>query len=163
MPVQQKTLDRWLGTQYGTLTVIAHGGYVPYGGSNKYPLWEVQCSVCKSKYSIPQSTLVYTKSCSACNPKRDLSHVPKERRQFATIIKRKYNLEWDEYLQIVEAQNGKCAICLIPFEKLKSRFVCIDHCHTTGKVRGVLCSNCNVGLGKFKDDKDTLLRAVAYL
>ena len=57
------------------------------------------------------------------------------------------------------AQDGKCAIC---------RLVCIkslavDHCHKTGKIRGLLCMRCNTALGMFKDDPSLLLRAIEYL
>lgn len=57
-------------------------------------------------------------------------------------------------------QEGKCAICLDPL-RLKSLHR--DHCHTTGKPRGLLCMRCNTALGKFKDNVRTLARAIAYL
>lgn len=55
-------------------------------------------------------------------------------------------------------QQGKCKICLRPHDNLH-----IDHCHKTNKVRGLLCGNCNRGLGIFKDSPRTLMRAAAYL
>jgi hypothetical protein len=59
-------------------------------------------------------------------------------------------------------QGGVCAICSAPDESLKKR-LCVDHCHTTGAVRGLLCDNCNTALGKFRDNADTLRRAITYL
>ena len=70
----------------------------------------------------------------------------------------KYNLTKEQYNTILLEQNNKCAICQDTLTKPH-----IDHCHTSGKVRAVLCSNCNTGIGKFKDDIDKLQRAIDYL
>lgn len=56
-------------------------------------------------------------------------------------------------------QSGVCAICLRP----SIRVMDIDHDHATGKVRGLLCHSCNLGIGYFHDNKETLSRAIAYL
>lgn len=55
-------------------------------------------------------------------------------------------------------QNKRCAICDKPFGKF-----CVDHDHATTKVRGLLCPNCNVGLGMFKDNALFLKQAISYL
>jgi len=63
---------------------------------------------------------------------------------------------------MLEEQEHKCAICLtsdVDLEKL----LAVDHCHTTGKVRGLLCSNCNLALGNFKDNITNLEQAIKYL
>lgn len=57
------------------------------------------------------------------------------------------------------AQGGNCAICLTP----PKRWFAIDHDHATGKVRGLLCTNCNTGIGMLKDDLEVLHRAQVYL
>jgi hypothetical protein len=72
---------------------------------------------------------------------------------------RKYELTGDEYEAMVAAQNGVCAIC---GDKPETRLV-IDHCHTTGLVRGLLCGSCNLGVGCFKDDVERLKKAIEYL
>ena len=78
---------------------------------------------------------------------------------------KKFGITVDEYNLLVEKQNNSCAIC----GKHKSEFTGrgnnfhIDHCHTTGKVRGLLCSNCNTGLGQFKDNQVLLENAIQYL
>ncbi len=61
---------------------------------------------------------------------------------------------------IYRASNGLCAICDAPRGK---RNHALDHCHSTGKLRGVLCAACNQGLGHFKDSVERLERAIAYL
>lgn len=71
----------------------------------------------------------------------------------------KYGLTGDQYESLLALQGSKCAIC-------KDDFVVtphIDHCHSTGKVRGLLCSTCNTALGKFKDDVEVLTSAITYL
>lgn len=59
---------------------------------------------------------------------------------------------------MVSEQESKCAICEKHVEKLH-----VDHCHDTGKVRGLLCTTCNHGLGKLGDNLDGLFKAVRYL
>ena len=56
-------------------------------------------------------------------------------------------------------QDGKCAICTKPFPGR----IAIDHDHRTGRVRGLLCTSCNTGIGKLGDDPELLLRAISYL
>ena len=73
-------------------------------------------------------------------------------------ICKKYGLTLEEYRALYEACQGKCLICQEQPEKL-----CVDHDHVTGKVRGMLCKECNSGLGFFKDKQASLLQAISYL
>lgn len=61
------------------------------------------------------------------------------------------------------AQDNKCAICSTPFDTIPTKQVHADHCHTTGKARGILCHQCNTGLGAFKDNPNLLEKAIQYL
>jgi hypothetical protein len=63
---------------------------------------------------------------------------------------------------MLEAQGGRCAICRSDKPGGRGRFA-VDHCHSSGRVRGLLCVACNAGLGQFRDDPDLLRAAVAYL
>ncbi|MGO4748250.1 endonuclease VII domain-containing protein [Streptomyces sp. 2MCAF27] len=72
-------------------------------------------------------------------------------------LKRQYGITEAERNEMVASQMGLCVICL------KAPAVHVDHCHKTGKVRGVLCFNCNSAIGKLGDDPDIGRRAVAYL
>lgn len=74
---------------------------------------------------------------------------------------KKYGITPQQYNQILLSQGGGCAICK-GRPKLKEALP-VDHCHTTGRVRGLLCSNCNRGLGCFKDSPALLVAAVSYL
>jgi hypothetical protein len=60
-------------------------------------------------------------------------------------------------------QNGKCAICSIHKSNTKYDTLCVDHCHQTGKVRQLLCTRCNSGIGHLQDSVTLLRRAVDYL
>lgn len=85
-----------------------------------------------------------------------------------TRLKTHYALSLAGYEAMLAAQKGVCAICgsADPHGRVspvRAKSFAVDHCHSTGKVRGLLCGNCNVGLGRFKDDPQRLLNAVAYL
>ena len=75
-------------------------------------------------------------------------------------IKKAYGITIDEYEEIEKNQGGVCAICN---GKNNDRRLAVDHCHTTGKVRGLLCGNCNRGIGYFKDSKILLEKTIKYL
>ena len=78
----------------------------------------------------------------------------------------KYGMTLDDYNRMLAAQNGVCAIChLPPSGNRNSRTIhlAVDHCHTSGKIRKLLCSHCNAGVGGFKDDPTLLRAAIAYL
>jgi hypothetical protein len=67
-----------------------------------------------------------------------------------------------EYEKLLKMQEGKCAICDgIPQEN--SNMLAVDHCHLTGKIRGLLCMRCNRAIGLFRDDPQLLRRSLEYL
>jgi len=73
-----------------------------------------------------------------------------------------YGITLEQYNEIREAQSGRCAICKRHESELK-RALHVDHDHATGKVRGLLCEDCNVALGRFRDDAAALFNAFTYL
>jgi hypothetical protein len=76
---------------------------------------------------------------------------------------KKYNISQDEWDNLFVRQNGKCAICYTASPGGKHGTFHIDHDHTTGAVRGLLCSTCNTGIGMLQDSIDVLNSAVSYL
>lgn len=81
-------------------------------------------------------------------------------------LKRVYKLTLDEYQRMHDEQKGLCKICQTEGFLLKechSLKLVVDHCHTKGNVRGLLCHNCNRALGLLKDNKEYLARAIEYL
>jgi hypothetical protein len=75
---------------------------------------------------------------------------------------KKYGITPEDYDNMYNKQNGCCKICKIHQSDLKIR-LCVDHCHETGKVRGLLCKHCNTVLGMAKDNIDILEEAKQYL
>lgn len=71
--------------------------------------------------------------------------------------KSKYGITSEEFAARLEAQEGRCAICRDREAQV------VDHCHTGGQVRGLLCTQCNTGLGYFRDNPDYLRAAIEYL
>jgi hypothetical protein len=77
-------------------------------------------------------------------------------------LRNKYLLTFEEYQELFNKQQGKCAICGTHQDDLKSS-LCVDHNHTTGKVRGLLCHKCNLLIGNANENTATLNNAMNYL
>ncbi len=80
-------------------------------------------------------------------------------------MRRKFDITLEEYAHIRHVkQHNTCGICYVEFsDNHDAARCCIDHDHNTGKIRGLLCSQCSMGLGKFNDDYETLLSATLYI
>lgn len=75
-------------------------------------------------------------------------------------LKKKYGLTLEKYGEMFASQNGLCGICRKAEE---TRYLAVDHCHETGRIRGLLCAKCNTTIGRFRDDPEQLESAAAYL
>lgn len=80
-----------------------------------------------------------------------------------THLKRKYNMTLEEYNVMLENQNGVCKICGEPENCSRNKFLAVDHCHETNKIRGLLCTNCNRSVGLLKENVETLNKMIEYL
>jgi hypothetical protein len=112
------------------------------------------------------------RSCRTCREDYSRSHIERPNRERSNRKWRernptyyrdknlmdKYGITVEQYGYLLEAQEGKCAVC-----GDEMRPPCVDHCHRSGKVRGLLCSSCNLGIGKLKDSSDVLAKAAAYV
>lgn len=78
-------------------------------------------------------------------------------------LRAQYGITLDDYHCMLVAQNNCCALCGKEFGDTQFTRPAVDHCHNTGKVRGLLHGQCNTGLGFFNDDIDLLLKAAEYL
>lgn len=75
-------------------------------------------------------------------------------------VRRRFGIEREEYENILENQDSKCAICAVDISGNKKA---LDHCHNTGKIRAFLCKRCNCGIGFFSDNPVLLNKALDYL
>jgi len=99
--------------------------------------------------------------CKKCNSERNRYRYANGD-SYAVRLKKLYGLSVDEYKQMYSEANGKCQVCNISEDKLNKR-LSVDHCHTTGKVRGLLCSKCNTALGQLDDDLNKISALYSYL
>jgi len=119
---------------------------------------EKKCSICKDIKPAAEFYLSNTNKdglhgwCKVCS----------DRRTVENGRKRLYGVTPEIYERMLAKQNGKCAICGTTSPG-KNKSFSVDHCHSTGLVRGLLCSNCNALLGYAKDKQSVLLAAVTYL
>lgn len=117
--------------------------------------------------------------CRRCNSKRSVAaqrkdparaaerrarHIAKNPNRYKEIcvnsrMKLQFGIGLSEYNGMVSACGGKCEIC---HEEAGER-LCIDHCHETGAIRGLLCKSCNLAIGHMKDDPSRLASAIEYL
>jgi hypothetical protein len=122
------------------------------------------CTACKvfktpTEYTLERDSRAFggVAMRSKCKPCNELI-------KYKSFIRRTYGISYEEYIELKELQGNCCAICKNPDSVTKrTDRLFVDHCHTTGEVRGLLCSKCNHGLGHFNDNPSLLLSAIAYL
>lgn len=125
---------------------------------NKYPqgyFRPKKCKCCKEEFTPHAPSELYC------------SDECKDKASFNAYLKRNYGIAYRVYHQMLESQNNKCAVCggegfIMNKDRHKLKLV-VDHCHATGKVRGLLCHNCNRALSLFHDNIETLTKAINYL
>lgn len=78
------------------------------------------------------------------------------------LLKKRYGISIATYNKMLKSQNYSCAICDTHISELTVNLA-VDHCHKTKTIRGLLCYNCNSGIGRFKDSIELLKKAINYL
>jgi len=109
-----------------------------------------KCKVCVSKHM------------AGLYSAKDKAYAQRQREKSTKYL---YGVTWEEVTDQHQKQGGGCAICGVPISLsvgLKET-LCVDHCHETNRVRGLLCNPCNNGLGRFKDNPASLRAAADYL
>jgi len=100
--------------------------------------------------------------CKTCTKARvKESHCPETYRK--QHLKRSYGITPEQYAELLDKQEHKCAVCHTTEPGGKHNIFVVDHCHTTGAVRGLLCKDCNIALGLLKDNTDTIANLIRYL
>ena len=114
-------------------------------------------------YLRNKTSMVRHSTCKECDKKR-VSETPSivKREQ---ALKRMYGITQQDYDMMLAEQNNQCAICETtePGGRHTSNYFVVDHCHTTGKVRKLLCHHCNTSLGLVGDNIQTLETMINYL
>ncbi len=133
-------------------TISSDGFYLNKKTKSGLQSWCKECSRIASKW--------YHKE----NPQKAKIYSHRSRRKRTSDC---YQFTVKEYEVLLQRSNGVCEICGSP-ETIKSRTgtlrpLSIDHCHKTGKIRGLLCHRCNVAIGLFKEDLDIMASAASYL
>lgn len=123
------------------------------------------CTTCKTFKLSDQFTLARDKRSFGGISMRSKCKSCDEYRKYKRSIIGRYGIDYKQYQEILKKQNFKCAVCGVKTSQNKrtSGKLFIDHCHVSNKVRGLLCSKCNQGLGLFNDDPDILTKAIQYL
>jgi len=144
-----------------------------------------QCSSCREEQPLDcfhkNRTRVdgFEYICKKCDAQRKAHHYKKNRTRRLQQTKdwqaanpghkrdaalwRRYKITHDDYLEMLEDQNGGCAICGAKAEDQKHGVLYVDHNHDTDEVRGLLCNLCNVGIGNLQDSPKVLTSALQYL
>jgi len=107
----------------------------------------------------------HNSKCKQCKNKRAKEYFNDNRKELRAKHKnynkirryKKYNLSLEEFNLLLTKSQNACQICK------RKEDLCIDHCHKTNKVRGILCKNCNTGIGMLQDDIEVLSKSIAYL
>ena len=123
----------------------------------------------------PKDISSLKKICPRCKLEKSLSSYTKnihtvdgrasKCRDCSNFLKRlkTHKISAEKYNELLVKQNFNCSGCSVSLDSLKSKDVCIDHCHVYGHVRGILCNNCNLILGLACDDAKTLGKLAGYL
>lgn len=147
-----------IGKRYGSLVVVEAVGYKP-------KLWKCRCDCGKVCLVIRgQLTNRSRRTCGNCTSRmrmnsRDKTSYVKRLGHIRTL----YGLEEQDLRDLMDKQKGCCAICKETLRVATGRSYHIDHEHSSGKVRGLLCNQCNVGLGMLGDSYNTLQEAARYI
>ena len=100
--------------------------------------------------------------CKKCNSIRSAKTQRESEVVRNTALVKKFGITLEDYNKMFKEQKGCCAICCRHQTEFDKRLA-VDHCHSTGKVRGLLCQQCNQALGMFYDNITTLKNAISYL
>jgi len=158
-------------------------GYIRFGGQNipsariawvllngEWPSGRVKFND-NNPLNLKADNLSLSLSLSNSTNNRSPEYYKEHRKTYKTDYKdkdlqRRFGISLYDYSQMLVAQNGKCAICKGADGGNRNgepKALAVDHCHTTGKVRGLLCEACNQAIGKFKENEQIMFSAIAYL
>lgn len=122
-----------------------------------------RCYLCRETrlhedfFADPRTREGLSSRCRTCSVPHARKYVRPERRRDSRL-RATYGISEDEFERRATEQHGRCAIC-----KREPKKLFVDHCHSTNRVRKLLCGNCNVALGMLREDPAVIRRAAAYV
>lgn len=137
------------------------GKRIEYSIPQKFKFCSDRCSKEKTPESLEKQRLSKAKWLSNNREKVNESRKVNRKTPYLSrleVLRNKYGLSEEDYESIRDVQKGRCAICGKSLEP-----PCVDHCHETGRVRGLLCVGCNTAIGQFKDDVEVMKKAIDYI
>lgn len=135
--------------------------YIAKIGKKNQPIYQAVCKSCHNQRSLDR-----IKSLSE-EDRKSLSKKNNDRLRVSGYaknyrLKRNYSISTGQYEEMLKEQLGGCAICETTIS-YGSKSLAVDHCHQTGKVRGLLCTACNTALGLLKEDMELFKKSIQYL
>ncbi len=106
----------------------------------------------------------YTSYCKPCNMDKQKDDFIRKYGSYevgvrARWLKHKYDITLEEYDEMLERQEGQCKVC----KEIPTKYLTVDHCHETGRIRGLLCRSCNLALGFLQDSPTRIHNLLLYL
>ena len=151
--IQRETIDPETGLSVAQLNQKKY--WANYKRNN--PNWQKRRATYMKKYREENMDLIRLKDkLKAREPERKAAMLNSRRL-------RTFGISSMDYAKMFEEQNGVCFICSKPQRKKVHKHLFVDHCHTTNKVRALLCNNCNTGIGMFEENIQTMKDAISYL
>ena len=103
----------------------------------------------------------YCKQCNYDRQDKWRKTNPKKQKEYKLFAR--FGITYKDYEDMLIAQNYRCKICDTHIGNTARKVLCVDHCHKTDRIRGLLCDNCNKGLGHFYDKPELLVKSIEYL
>lgn len=144
------------GTQFNSWTILSEGRVGDGPRIRRVAFCRCECG--REKHVLV-SELVKNRSTN-CGCKRQIARrrgMTSKELETERTLRHKYGIDLKTREKLALAQNNKCAICK------QEKPLCVDHCHNTQKIRGLLCDTCNRGIGFLKDNVEILQNAIDYL
>jgi hypothetical protein len=126
-----------------------------------------RCSKCETFKSLEEFHLNSSQpdgrrsDCKLCRKAFDAARYKTSRRK--ELLVERYGIGDEEYYSLLEKQSGVCALCSADTPGGRWKKFNVDHCHDTGRVRGLLCYRCNTALGQLGDNEVGLMKALSYV
>lgn len=127
-----------------------------YKDSTRKDGYDTKCSECAKELQANRPLELKRKAWRKADNKR-------KGKRHEYHLSRTYGLTEEDYEKMLHSQGYACKICKTEEPNGKHKRFVVDHCHVTGKVRGLLCDRCNQGIGKLYDNPDIVYKAYKYL